>query len=939
MNSIFKRTVTICLCLLCLLSMQTWANEEDEFKSAMDSSVISEETNVEEINASKEEKIPEEAKKQISFLKAFDILPSNVDFSKDITREETAVVLVKMLGKDNLARSSENVTYYTDVSVYSQNVGYINVATNEELFSGRSETIFDPESAVTYAELSKLLVKAVGYSSLGERKGGFPGGYITAASQLKILDDVKLTGKTTVSWVDAAKMVYNAMSVDVLTGTVYTADGDFLEMGKSQGDNLLKVCHGAFKAKGQITGTAICKIFGTGLDRELKVGEIEIKGNLFSYDPEKLSHLETLTGFNTEYYYTEKDGEYILKFAYIEDSSSISVMSYDITNVYGFADGETSGAYLEYFIDDLSMEEPEKLELSDELDLIVNNIKQPRVSNELLFPECGKVTLVDSDDDEVYDLAKVVKYDMKIVDVVSIYDKHIFFKNDPTTTPLTLNPLYNDVTYDIYQDGEKISLRDLTEGDIVGIVEGERENDPYYLIEKLSSTVEGTVEQIGSDEVVIDGKTFGVSPTFDLALYDIHPGDHCKLYFDFADELFYAEPEDDGYTYHYVLLGAAVKRGGRGRIQIKVVHAPDRRNKTVHIYDAAEEVKINDKKYQGRAIIDALRLGDADRAVVRDEFMQPLKYVEFNEAGEICMIETIKENELGRKTTSTRAQRTYIGSGPYNEAFGEYPITYLTQYFYVPLSGRDVDWGYTDLLQVVFGTSYDTIMWGTDVENSDFENGIVYPEAVFVYHNRTTTDNPTYLTDRTRPMIIKKVKKQYDPNVEDEYYRVETLNSGGTFVYLSHLNQTNHACFEDLKPGDIVFAALTGSLSTDLSAKISAIVGGQIWSCERLLRLSDKSLSYYRANDNMYGVVKTIRIEPKINKAVINMSLGDDGEQSYDVSGVPIYYYDRGDDTVALATYAAIKSEEVYGPDAASNIFVFLDEEGDPKMIVIVDNQ
>jgi len=54
--------------------------------------------------------------------------------------------------------------------------------------------------------------------------------------------------------------------------------------------------------------------------------------------------------------------------------------------------------------------------------------------------------------------------------------------------------------------------------------------------------------------------------------------------------------------------------------------------------------------------------------------------------------------------------------------------------------------------------------------------------------------------------------------------------------------------------------------------------------------------------------------------------VGETELRSVSLTGVPIYYYDSGENTVNLATYAAIKPADVYGAQDASRIFVFFDE-------------
>ncbi len=917
MKNKLKRMTAVLMSMLLLLPSYALAESEDSVLVQMYKQNAQEYAQTE---------FPKAIDIEAGLLNAMDMIPEGVDFASYITREEAAVLVTKMLAKENLAETVSNVSYYHDVSVYSKNVGYINVVTLDGIFSGKGRNIFAPNDNLSYAEFCKVMVMATGYGVAAENSGGWPDGYTNMAVKLKIATAVA-TDKY-VTWGDAVKMVYEAMKVDVLTIEGLSSNGSY-HMEKQDNATLLSLSHKIRIDKGQVTGTSLCRLFGAGQSDDLKMGEIEIEGILYDYNVEKLPHIHQMTGYNTEYYYRElSSDEYELVYAYIKDAKVMELMSYDITEVYGFDVGDNGSPYIEYFVEDKNSKDygRNKVSLDKYLSLIFNTETIPRVTNAALFPSCGKVVLIDSDNDNIYDVALVTSYDVEIVDVVSIYDKHIFFKNNPTTTPLVLNPIYNDVTYDIVKDGEYISLNMLREDDVIGIIESEVDDKPYYMIELLSSMVVGTIEELGDDEVVIDGVTYGVADDFDPVLCDVQLGKKYKLYFDFAKELFYAEKEEELYNFQYTLINAGKTKTIGGYVQLKVCYAAGNYGKKIQILDCAERVKINGTMRTGDGILDALRLSEADKKTVGGyEFLRPLKYVEFNSEGKVKMIETVP-------ITSPREKRTYMGDGPYNESFGEYDISYKTQMNYIPLSMEDDDWLYSELNKIKFGGSFETLMWGRDAEG--------LPETVFVWHDRTKSD-PDFMIDYTRPMIINKVTNVYSSSEDAWVHKIDTLNIGASYTYMSDDRNATAACFDDLKPGDVVFAALTGSTGTATTPKVAKIIGGDMWSCVRRIRLSDRSLSFYQSADNMYGRIKTIRTDPRANKCVINVHFGYDNfgneiTKSFDATGCPIYFFDRGEKEVYHATYAAVRSEEVYGIDGASNIFINLDVELDPNMIVIV---
>ena len=373
-------------------------------------------------------------------------------------------------------------------------------------------------------------------------------------------------------------------------------------------------------------------------------------------------------------------------------------------------------------------------------------------------------------------------------------------------------------------------------------------------------------------------------------------------------------------------------RGINKKAQIKVCYSPVYTGKKVQIFDLAEKVKINGKRCSANEALEQLKLKGADKEVVGYDYLQPLRYVEFNDQGEVSMIETVTKG-----VTSTKVKRTFVGTGPYNEGFrwkdnGEIkniPITYETHMFYIPNTMLDDDWYYSELTQIRFGSGYTTLMWGEVVDETD--STITYPECVFLYHDRTSVSgssaNSLYDIDYTLPMLVSKKTMVYDAASDDYLPKLETYNSGGRFTYSADSRNSNRACFDDLKVGDVIFPALTKTITTDnVGRREKEIPEGKLWSVDKLLSLSDRELYYYSETDNFYGRVQTIRTNPRLNKCVVNAFVGETELRPVSLTGVPIYYYDRGENTISLATYAAIKPAEIYGEQDASRIFVFFDE-------------
>ena len=87
----------------------------------------------------------------------------------NITRREMAVMLVKALGYDELAKSETN-TVFGDVTT---DAGYIAVAYNLGIINGKSETVFDPEGSALREEGAAMMMRLYNkyYSDIDELHG------------------------------------------------------------------------------------------------------------------------------------------------------------------------------------------------------------------------------------------------------------------------------------------------------------------------------------------------------------------------------------------------------------------------------------------------------------------------------------------------------------------------------------------------------------------------------------------------------------------------------------------------------------------------------------------------------------------------------------------------------------------------------------------------
>lgn len=123
-----------------------------------------------------------------------------------ITRAEFVVWTIKMLNMEN--GSSEN--HFGDVPDDYWAAKYINTACDLKLVSEADE--FNPDAPILFNEAVKILVNAAGYKVAALANGGYPGGYVSMAARVGILDNV-ISKDGEITRFDAVKMIDNTLDV------------------------------------------------------------------------------------------------------------------------------------------------------------------------------------------------------------------------------------------------------------------------------------------------------------------------------------------------------------------------------------------------------------------------------------------------------------------------------------------------------------------------------------------------------------------------------------------------------------------------------------------------------------------------------------------------------------------------------------------------------
>ena len=433
----------------------------------------------------------------------------NFNPDQSITRAEAATVIVRAKGLDNAAAGAVGTTAFTDVPADHWASGYINIATQSGIVAGYGDGTFGPSNPVTYEQMVKLIVAALGYTPKAEANGGYPTGYLVIASQKNITKGATGNAGDAAPRKTVARLIYNALDVNMMEQTVFTKDSE--EFKECNPPRYLLHDLGVSKYEGDITGTYASKGNADKETIDMKYtsqkngfdGYASTSGGNIIFDSFGKTNAADYLGYNVTVYAELDDATdemVILAVAPKSGKNDVVELDYADINKVDFVDKtETDTEKLvpieiEYGDDD------DDLDISKNATYFWNGQENAKLAKAFLkaiaddaVTTGGKVkflsTGTDSDD---YNFVFVTEYtDDFLVDEVNASrmtatDKDGNYKVDFDK---------DGVIYTIYKDGELATFDDIKVGDVLTLAKSSKSNASLITVYISSKSVTGTVSE------------------------------------------------------------------------------------------------------------------------------------------------------------------------------------------------------------------------------------------------------------------------------------------------------------------------------------------------------------------------------------------------------------------------------------------------------------
>ena len=479
----------------------------------------------------------------LSILKGDDTGNFNPD--NNITRAEFAAVVCRALGLEGSANGAKGATDFTDVAADHWAAGYINLASQQKIINGMGDGTFAPESDVTYTQAVKMLVVALGYEPMAEKKGGYPAGYLATANSIGLTDGVPSTASDVAALRSTVAMLTaNAMELPVMEQTEYGTESIYEVMDETRWKTLLTNMN-IYVATGIVydyedatdKSSVIFTVTQKSDDNEFDNYEADDKYRTFvEYDELFLVNGSDIMDFRSEKVkaYVEKKNSkyYVVAVVPAEEGETLEL---DIAQIEENGMDTTKG-YIEYYESNtsskasklyVSTDEEEDVTVED-LTIYVNGVKKDgETDNFKKYYDAYKdydatLKFIENGEDRYFDVVEFTVYSYFVVSEVDADKERIVF----TDGTANFAEVLDDEAYSIKfkdADGKDITIADFAENDVVAVVAknpakaykpgDNNETIVYYNLG--DSTVVGTVTSYNPTEgyIVIDSTEYEVVPS------------------------------------------------------------------------------------------------------------------------------------------------------------------------------------------------------------------------------------------------------------------------------------------------------------------------------------------------------------------------------------------------------------------------------------------
>ena len=496
-------------------------------------------------------------------------LADTSDYYRTVTRGEFVSMAVKML---NLKSFAENDGTFTDVDADNPYSPYIYTAYKFGMLKGTTGSTFSPDSPITYAAAIKILIGILGYEEYAYLKGGYPAGYILEAKSIGMLDGViAYETESPLCFGTVVTLISNSLLCDIRK--VSAVSGDYVQTTVDAGNNCLTQYYKLKHISG-IVATAGYHSIIDGYNEEKNF--VQINNTVLDNN---ISDVEAYLGMNVDAWYDAKTNS----LAAIKSTHTDKIVTIDAKDVDDF-----SSFLLTAHTDDTSSK-TKSYKLKRGYTFVLNGRVIVAQASDFKY-ENGSLTLIDNDNDNIFDIVISKKITHVAVRAINYSTKEVYDSKKGDINLFLSNE--DGYHYTLTKDGVEADISEVKNGVVLeAVISGDN-----YLADVTicSESVRGEITQIGEDVLYVDGIPYEITEYFNT-YFTPELGQKGTFLLDTNGKLVYISGLYIDSVHYAYFLDYGVTNGTLENTSVVLKLFTDAGN--IEYFDLAEKVKFNGNLY------------------------------------------------------------------------------------------------------------------------------------------------------------------------------------------------------------------------------------------------------------------------------------------------------------------------------------------------------
>lgn len=864
---------------------------------------------------------------------------------QNVTRAEFTAMLMRVLKLGSIGSTTTENLPFSDVDVNNSDISWaipdINTAYVKGAINGYEDGTFRPSDNVAYEEAIKMIVCTLGYTAEVEGVTPWYANYITLASQNGILRVASSLGQaeTPATRACIAQLLYDSLEVELVEDdrlTEKTILSDYL---------------GYTKATGVVYSNGVTSL--TSPDVNLRDDEVSI----YAQEPGTTSYethtykitdksIKDYLGHQLDFYYKDNGADpRTLVLSVLKNSNTIEI------NAANVEISNSSATQIRYY-ENLEDSKDKKVGISSDNVVIYNgklygaNERASRFSTDMI-PEVGTIKLIDSNNDNSYDVVEITSYEVYYVSAKTSTNDITDNILPHTNKTIKLDTSADPNLYLVDKNGNNVTFSAISTGNIICVAKSNvNGGEVVTRAVVINDKVTGTITAVKNGKVTVAGKEYEISnaaPWLNGGSLEAPSNqDSGTYYLDInGDIVAYTKNQTSSNSYYgYIIAYSVDKNSFDGDVTVRVLNTT---GSTVYIKNHKNTSVDGVTCSTGDALIDALEESADNGNSGKTAVQQLIKYTtktydgatvfdKIYTAEAVSSGKNVESDSLNTLSGVTRNRASSYDTTTKMFTCGSVRISASSAVVIsVPDSATEYDDFTKTSVSSVFKNDGDYNIEVFDVSAANV------PKVIVLYGG---ADASTKIDEETPVSVLETITSGTNPDEDDEVmykisgYQSSNSSAKGSFNYwVSSESRSN--VVSNLKKGDIF------RVGTDRDGySLFNNADGEYY-----------QMLYQVGENNSFGLDGTIsdtskyavligsviaRDDDTIAVVPQNVSAGDSYDESKlqifstsDFSGAQVLIYDNGDGNVEL-----LINEETDYVSALAGLNAYVDEVEPSKVLI-----